>query len=146
MSDRITEGLTFDDVLLVPRKTGVRSRKDVHTRTRFSRKIDLNVPIVSAPMDTVTEHAMAITMARAGGIGIIHRFMPIEQQVEEVLRVKRAENIVIEQPYSLSGNEKLREAKMLMGKHGVTGLLIVNEKGLLEGILTARDILFEHDL
>ena len=96
-------------------------------------------------MDTVTEHAMAITMARAGGIGVIHRFMSIEQQVEEVLKVKRSENIVIEQPYSLSGNETLRDAKRLMAQHDVSGLLILDQRGRLEGILTARDILFEHD-
>jgi IMP dehydrogenase len=145
LSNKITEGLTFDDVLLVPKRTGVRSRKDVHTSTRLSRNKELKTPIVSAPMDTVTEHAMAITMARAGGIGVIHRFMSIEQQVEEVLKVKRSENIVIEQPYSLSGNEKLRDAKRLMAQHEVSGLLILNEQARLEGILTARDILFEHD-
>ena len=145
MSNKITEGLTFDDVLLVPRRTDVRSRKEIHTKTRLSRKIELNVPIVSAPMDTVTEHAMAITMARAGGIGIIHRFMSIEQQVEEVLKVKRSESILIEQPYSLTGNEKLKDAKRLMAQHEVSGLLILDAIGRLEGILTARDILFEHD-
>jgi IMP dehydrogenase len=89
---------------------------------------------------------MAIAMAQAGAIGIIHRFMPIEQQVEEVLKVKRSESILIEQPYSLSGNESLRDAKRLMAQHGVSGLLIQNQRGQLEGILTARDILFEHDL
>jgi len=96
-------------------------------------------------MDTVTEHAMAITMARVGGIGVIHRFMPIEQQVEGVLKVKRAESIVIEQPYSLSGGERLRDARDLMAQRDVTGLLILNDQGKLEGILTSRDILFERD-
>jgi IMP dehydrogenase len=96
-------------------------------------------------MDTVTEHAMAITMARSGGIGIIHRFMSIEHQVEEVLKVKRSESIVIDQPYSFTGSEKLKDAKRVMSQHGVSGLLILNERGQLNGILTARDILFERD-
>ena len=145
MANKISEGLTFDDVLLVPKKTGVRSRKDVHTVTKLSRNRDLKIPIISAPMDTVTEHTMAITMARVGGIGIIHRFMTIEQQVEEVLKVKRSESIVIEQPYTLTGDEKLREARELMAHRDVTGLLVVNDEGKLEGILTSRDILFERD-
>jgi IMP dehydrogenase len=96
-------------------------------------------------MDTVTEHAMAITVARAGGVGIIHRFMPIEQQVEEVLKVKRSESIVIDQPYSLRGNQKLKDAKRLMTQYGVTGLLVVDQEGKLEGIVTSRDLLFERD-
>jgi len=145
LPNKISDGLTFDDVLLVPKKTGVHSRKDVHTRTRLSRNRELNIPIISAPMDTVTEHAMAITMARAGGIGIIHRFMSIEQQVEEVLKVKRSESIVIEQPYSLRGGERLRDARELMARRDVTGLLVLNDEGKLEGILTSRDILFERD-
>jgi len=145
LANKISEGLTFDDVLLVPKKTGVRSRKDVHTVTKLSRNRDLKIPIISAPMDTVTEHTMAITMARVGGIGIIHRFMTIEQQVEEVLKVKRSESIVIEQPYTLTGDEKLREARELMAHRDVTGLLVVNDEGKLEGILTSRDILFERD-
>ena len=145
MLNKITEGLTFDDVLLVPKKTRVRSRKEVHTKTRLSRNKELKIPIISAPMDTVTEHAMAITMARAGGIGIIHRFMPIEQQVEEVLKVKRSESIVIEQPYSLNSNERLRDARELMAQRDVTGLLVLNDERKLEGILTSRDILFERD-
>ncbi len=146
MSFKVVDGLTFDDVLLVPKKTSVHSRKDVHTNTKLSRHIELTIPIVSSPMDTVTEHAMAITMARAGGIGIIHRFMSIEHQVEEVLKVKRSESIVIDQPYSLTGNEKLKDAKRLMSQRGVSGLLILNKRGQLNGILTARDILFERDL
>jgi len=145
LPNKITDGLTFDDVLLVPKRTGVRSRKEIHTKTKLSRNRELKIPIISAPMDTVTEHSMAITMARAGGIGIIHRFMTIEQQVEEVLKVKRSESIVIEQPYSLSGNEKLKDARNLMAHRGVSGLLVLNEQGTLEGILTSRDILFERD-
>jgi IMP dehydrogenase len=105
----------------------------------------LKIPIVSAPMDTVTEHAMAIIVARAGGVGIIHRFMTIEQQVEEVLKVKRSESIVIDQPYSLRGSQKLKDAKLLMSQYGITGLLVVDQSGKLEGIVTSRDILFERD-
>ncbi len=115
------------------------------TTTSISRHIQLRVPIVSAPMDTVTEHAMAITIARAGGIGIVHRFMTIEEQVEQVLKVKRSESIVIEQPYSVIGDQKLKDAKRLMSQHGVSGLLVLDERGRLQGILTTRDILFERD-
>jgi IMP dehydrogenase len=141
----IVDGLTFDDVLLIPKRSTVRSRKDVDTTTHLSRHVELKVPIVSAPMDTVTEHAMAITIARAGGIGIIHRFMTIEQQVEEVLKVKRSESILIEQPYTLRGDQKLKDAKRLMTEYGVSGLLVLSEDGVLQGILTGRDILFERD-
>jgi len=145
LSEKVVDGLTFDDVLLVPKRTSVRSRKDVHTTTRLSKRIELKVPIVSAPMDTVTEHAMAITIARAGAIGIIHRFMTVEQQVEEVLKVKRSESIVIDQPYNLRADQKLKDAKRLMSQQGVSGLLILDEGGRLQGILTARDILFERN-
>lgn len=144
-SVNIIDGLTFDDVLLVPKKSPVSSRKDVNTTTRLSRHLELRVPIVSAPMDTVTEHSMAIAVAQAGGVGIIHRFMTVEQQVEEVLKVKRSESIVIDQPYSLTGDQKLKDAKRLMRKYGVTGLLIVDPAGKLQGIVTSRDILFERD-
>jgi IMP dehydrogenase len=144
-SDNVANGLTFDDVLLIPKKSTVRSRKEVDTTTHLSRHLKLKVPIVSAPMDTVTEHSMAITIARAGGIGIIHRFMSVEQQVEEVLKVKRSESIQIEQPYTLRGDQKLKDAKRLMAQYGVSGLLVVDESGRLQGIVTARDILFERD-
>lgn len=145
-SEKIAEGLTFDDVLLVPKRTNVRSRRDVNTVTRLSRRIRLKVPIVSAPMDTVTEHEMAITIARAGGLGVIHRFMTIEQQVDEVLKVKRSESIVIDQPYRLDMSQRLKDAKRLMSQHGVSGLLVLDQAGKLQGILTTRDILFERDL
>ena len=145
MSEKVVDGLTFDDVLLVPKRTSVRSRREVHTTTRLSKRIELKVPVVSAPMDTVTEHAMAITMARAGAIGIVHRFMTTEQQVEEVLKVKRSESIVIDQPYNLSADQKLKDAKRLMSQHEVSGLLILDESGRLQGILTTRDIMFERN-
>ena len=145
LTEKIVDGLTFDDVLLIPKKSTVRSRRDVHTRTRLSRNIELRIPMVSAPMDTVTEHSMAATMARAGGIGIVHRFMTIHQQVEEVLKVKRSESIVIEQPYSLTADLKLKDARRLMSQKGVSGLLVLDERGHLQGILTTRDIQFERD-
>jgi len=94
----------------------------------------------------VTEHKMAITIARAGGLGVIHRFMTIEQQVDEVLKVKRSESIVIDQPYLLGMNQRLKDAKRLMSQHGVSGLLVLDQAGKLQGILTTRDILFERDL
>ena len=144
-SVNITEGLTFDDVLLVPKKSPARSRKDVHTSAQLSRHLELKVPLVSSPMDTVTEQAMAIVVAQAGGVGIIHRFMTIQQEVNEVLKVKRSESIVIDQPYSLSESQKLKDAKRLMGKYGVTGLLVVDPTGKLQGIVTSRDILFERN-
>src|SRR5208337_530136 len=123
-SRNIDEGLTFDDVLLVPKKSIVHSRKEMNTSTNLSRHIQLKIPVISAPMDTITEHSMAITIAREGGLGIIHRFMSIKQQVEEVLKVKRSESIVIEQPYRINADQKLREAKHLMTQYDVSGLLV----------------------
>ncbi|MGO9644677.1 MAG: IMP dehydrogenase [Candidatus Bathyarchaeia archaeon] len=139
------EGLTFDDVLLVPKKSIVHSRKEMNTSTNLSRHLRLKIPVISAPMDTVTEHAMAITIALEGGLGVIHRFMSIKQQVEEVLKVKRSESIVIEQPYRMNGDQKLSEARRLMTQYDVSGLLVVDPNEKLEGILTGRDILFERN-
>lgn len=139
----ITDALTFDDVLLVPKRSPVRSRRDVDLSTNLSKNIKLNIPIVSANMDTVTESAMAISMAHNGGIGIIHRFMPIERQVEEVQKVKRAESVIIEHPYTTGPNATMADAKRMMQEKGVNGLLVVDAKGRLLGILTARDLLFE---
>lgn len=138
-------GLTFDDVLLVPRRSPVESRAEVDTRTNLARGIELAVPIVSANMDAVTESEMAIAMAREGGLGIIHRFLPVDQQVAEVRRVKRAESIVIEQPYTIRPDQTLREAVAFLEEHGAAGLLVVQD-GRLVGIVTARDLLFEEDL
>jgi len=139
------EGLTFDDVLIVPSKSIVSSRKDISLSTQLTRKISLNIPLVGANMDSVTESKMGIALAREGGIGIIHRFLPIEQEVIEVNKVKRSEGILIESPYTLSINSNVMEAKKIMGQHGVKGLLIVDEGKKLSGILTSRDILFEDD-
>ena len=98
------EGLTFDDVLLVPKKSPIVSRSQTSLKTRLSSNVSLNVPIISANMDSVTESRMAIALAREGGIGIIHRFMTIQDQVEQVLKVKRSESVVIEQPYTIDPN------------------------------------------
>ena len=97
----IREGLTFDDVLLIPKRSPVISRSQTNLKTRLSRNINLNIPVISANMDTVTESPMAIALAREGGIGIIHRFMTIQDQVDEVLKVKRSESVMIEQPYTI---------------------------------------------
>jgi IMP dehydrogenase len=117
----------------------------VDLSTNLSKNIKLNIPIVSANMDTVTESAMAISMAHNGGIGIIHRFMPIERQVEEVQKVKRAESVIIEHPYTTGPNATMADAKRMMQEKGVNGLLVVDAKGRLLGILTARDLLFENN-
>ena len=138
-------GLSFDDVLLVPRKSSIRSRKEVITRSRLTKKTWLNIPIVSAAMDSVTESKMAITMAREGGIGVIHRFMSPLRQAEEVSKVKRAENIVIEKPFTVNPEMSINEAKKLMKRHDISGLLVVDSENKLLGILTRRDVIFEDD-
>lgn len=138
------EGLTFDDVLLIPAKSEVLPR-DVDVSTRISDKVKLNIPLISAGMDTVTEAAVAIALARQGGIGIIHKNMPIEKQAEEVDRVKRSESGVISNPFSLTPRHKVYEAEELMAKFRISGVPIVDEEGHLVGILTNRDLRFVHD-
>jgi len=138
--DRV--GLTFDDVLLVPRRSSVRSRREVSTRSRFTRRIWLEVPVVSAAMDTVTEAEMAVAMAREGGIGVVHRFNTVAQQVEHIKAVKRAENIAIDEPYTVGPDATIAEAEELMERKNVSGLLVTNPDRKLLGILTRRDILF----
>lgn len=142
----MNEGLTFDDVLIVPKYSDIPSRKLINIKTKFSRRIDLNIPIVSANMDTVTESEMAIAMAQEGGLGIIHRFMPMERQIEEVRRVKRAQNILIAEPITILKNATLGEALEVMQKNRITGILVCDEKNYLEGILTSRDVRFKKDL
>lgn len=142
---RIQEGLTFDDVLLKPQYSQVDSRRQVSLKTKISPHITLNLPIISANMDTVTESAMAIAMARAGGLGIIHRFLPIEKEVEEVQKVKRAENFVVEEPFVVEPNFTLRKVKELSKKHDVQTFVVVNKERKVLGILTKRDYLFEKD-
>ncbi len=135
-------GLTFDDVLLVPHRSSIQSRKEVSTQTRFTKRIKLGIPIVSASMDTVTEAEMAIVMAREGGIGVVHRFNTIEQQVEQIKLVKRAENIAVEEPYTINGDATVAEAEALMRLKNVSGLIVVDQSKRLLGIITRRDILF----
>jgi IMP dehydrogenase len=138
----IREGLTFDDVLLVPKRSPIISRSQTDLKTKLSRNITLNIPIISANMDTVTESSMAIAIAREGGIGIIHRFLTIEDQVDEILKVKRSESVIIEQPYTIKPDVTVIEARKAMEEYGVSGLL-VEEGGKLAGIITRRDITFE---
>src|SRR5438094_8274055 len=137
--------LTFDDVLLVPRHSTVHPR-DVAVTSRFTRAIPLNVPIVSAAMDTVTEADMAIGMARLGGIGVIHKNMAIDRQAAEVDRVKRSESGMILNPITLGPDRPLREAAALMRRFRISGVPIVDGTGRLIGIITNRDLQFERDL
>ncbi len=139
-------GLTFDDVLLVPTFSDVKSRRDANTHTRFSRRIQLGIPVVSANMDTVTESAMAISMARLGGIGVIHRFLTVEEEVYEVLKVKRSEGVVIEDPITLGPDRTVREALEIIREREIGGIVIVDKAGLVLGLLTRRDITLEDDL
>ena len=140
------EGLTFDDVLLIPAKSEVLP-KDVNLSSQLTKKIKLNIPIISAAMDTVTEHNRAIAMAREGGLGVIHKNMPIELQAEEVRKVKRSESGVINDPFFLTPEHKVQEAEDLMRKYRISGVPIVNsmEEKKLVGILTNRDLRFLED-
>lgn len=138
-------GYTFDDVLLVPRYSKIRSRRDANTSTKLTPNIALNIPIISANMDTVTESSMAVAMAREGGIGIIHRFMKLEEQVAQVRKVKRMESIMIESPYTLGVDAKLSDVRKIMRDKNVGGILIVDNQGKLEGIITTRDLRFVDD-
>jgi IMP dehydrogenase len=135
--------LSYDDVLLVPHYSDIPSRKQIDLSTAFSRRIRLNVPVVSANMDTVTGAEMAIHMARAGGMGIIHRFQTAEEEADEVRRVKRAESLFIHDPITIGKNAMLREALALMALNHVTGVIVVSDDRIIEGILTARDIRFK---
>ena len=144
MAKIIGEGITFDDVLLVPAYSEVTPNM-VDLTTKLTNKITLNIPMMSASMDTVTEHRMAIAMARQGGIGIIHKNMSIEAQADEVDKVKRSENGVITDPFSLSADHTLQDADDLMAKFRISGVPIVKEDGTLIGIITNRDLKFETD-
>ena len=143
MGTIIGEGITFDDVLLVPSYSEVIPNQ-VELSTNLTKKIKLNIPLMSAGMDTVTEHRMAIAMARQGGIGVIHKNMTIEQQAEEVDKVKRSENGVISDPFSLSPEHTLHDADELMAKYRISGVPITEGRKLV-GIITNRDLKFETD-
>ena len=144
MGKIIGESITFDDVLLVPSYSEVIPNQ-VDLSTHLTKTIKLNIPMMSASMDTVTEHRMAIAMARQGGIGIIHKNMSIEAQADEVDKVKRSENGVITDPFSLSADHTLQDADDLMAKFRISGVPIVKEDGTLIGIITNRDLKFETD-
>src|SRR3989475_1710783 len=137
--------LTFDDVLLVPRHSSVHPR-NVDVRSRFTRGIPLNLPLVSAAMDTVTESEMAMAIAREGGIGVIHKNMSIDRQAAEVDRVKRSESGMILNPITLGPDRPLREATQLMARFKISGVPIVDDAGKLVGIITNRDLQFERQL
>ena len=141
----VKEGLTFDDVLLIPAESSVLPT-DIELSTRLTGKIRLNAPLISAAMDTVTESELAISMAREGGIGIIHKNMPIEMQASEVEKVKRSENGVITNPFFLHPENKVYEAEQLMHNYKVSGVPIVNSEGKLVGIITNRDMRFLTDM
>jgi len=139
------EGLTFDDVLLVPRHSAVHP-SETRVETRLTRGIALPIPLIAAAMDTVTEWRMAIAMAREGGIGIVHKNMPIERQAEQVDRVKRSESGMIQNPVTIAPDAKLREAVSRMERFSISGVPVVEEGGRLVGILTHRDLRFLSDL
>lgn len=139
------EGFTFDDVLLVPKYSDITSRSQTDLSTKLSRNISINIPFVSANMDTVTESNMAVTIARAGGIGIIHRFLTIKEEADQVQRVKRSGSVMIENPYSVSPDKTIAEAIRYADDMEISGLLVVDSDSKLVGILTDRDLLFETD-
>ena len=136
------EGLTFDDVLLVPKYSDITSRSQTNLITQLSRNISLNIPFVSANMDTVTESSMAVAIARAGGIGIIHRFLTIQEQANQVLKVKRSGSVMIENPYSITSDKTIETALDYADDKDISGLLVVDSTSKLIGIVTERDLLF----
>ena len=141
----VMEGLTFDDVLLIPQASNILPH-EVSLKTKLTKKLELNVPILSAAMDTVTEANLAIAIAREGGIGFIHKNMTIERQAEEVAKVKRYESGMITQPITLGANATLEEALILMKKYKISGLPIVDGESNLKGIITNRDLKYRENL
>lgn len=139
------QGLTFDDVLVLPQHSEVLPR-EVSTQTRLTKKLNINIPIISAAMDTVTESKLAIAIAREGGIGMIHKNMSIEQQAAEVKKVKRSESGMIKDPITLQGSATLNKALNLMKENRIGGIPVVDKQGVLKGIITNRDLRFEKDL
>ena len=142
ISKIVGEGLTYDDVLLIPNYSEVLPR-EVSIQSKFTRNITLNVPIVSAAMDTVTESSMAIAMAQEGGIGVLHKNMTIEQQAAKVRKVKRAESGMIIDPVTLPLTASVGDAKQAMKEFSIGGIPVVDENGILKGIVTNRDLRFE---
>ena len=145
VSKNIKDGLTFDDVLLIPQYSEVLPH-ECSVATRFSRNIKINVPIVTAAMDTVTESAMAIALAQEGGIGVIHKNMSIEEQQTQVKKVKRAESGMIMNPITVEEDAPIRLVSELMDKYSISGVVVVDKSKKIVGILTNRDIIFEKNL
>ena len=141
----LKEGITFDDVLLIPAKSDVLPN-EVSLKTRLTKKITLNLPILSAAMDTVTESDLAIALARQGGIGFIHKNMSIEEQAAEVDRVKRSESGMITNPITLNKDSRVYQAEELMSRYKISGLPVIEDDGKLIGIITNRDIKYRKDL
>ena len=137
--------LTYDDVLLVPQHSDVDSRRTLSTKSCLTKKIGLQVPIVSANMDVVTESEMAITMAREGGIGMIHRFMTIPEQARQIQRVKKAESFIVDKPITMTESNTVGDVKRVVDETGTGGILILDKNDRLIGIVSTRDLLFEHD-
>jgi IMP dehydrogenase len=144
--EEVKLGLCYDDVLLVPKRTPLKSRSDADTKTRFTRNISLNIPLVSSNMATVTESRMAIAMARQGGLGVVHQFDTIEDQAKEIKKVKRSTSYIIDHPITITEKATIKDAVERMRKEGVTSLLVMGrDNGGLEGIFTSKDYLFEED-
>ena len=139
------EGLTFDDVLLVPKFSDITSRSQTNLETKLSKNISLNIPLISANMDTVTEYSMALVMAQQGGLGIIHRFLTIEEETNQILKVKRSGSVMIENPYFIGPDKTVNDAISYMGEKGVHGLLVMDSESKLVGILTRKDVAFESE-
>ncbi|WP_040508440.1 IMP dehydrogenase [Gluconobacter morbifer] len=144
LNERIREALAFDDVLVEPAESSVLPAQ-TSTRTRLTRSIELNIPLMSSAMDTVTEDGMAIAMAQQGGMGVIHKNLSIEEQAEQVRRVKRFESGMVVNPVTVGPDQTLAEVQAIMTRHGVSGLPVVEESGVLVGILTNRDMRFAND-
>ena len=134
--------LTYDDVLIVPKRSTLASRNEADTKTKLTKKIQLNIPIISSNMDTVTEAEMAITMARMGGIGFLHRFMTIEENAAQIKKVKRAQNHIVKKPYTIAPHKSVKEARDFATSVGITGLLVADANDRLLGVLSRRDFLF----
>ncbi len=137
--------LTYDDVLLVPQYSQVDSRRMLSTQARLTRQITLQIPLISANMDVVTESEMAITMAREGGIGMIHRFLTIAEQVRHIERVKKAEFFIVDKPISMTEAHTVGDLKRVVDETKTGGILILDSQQKLVGIVTTRDLLFEDD-
>ncbi|MRR31204.1 CBS domain-containing protein, partial [bacterium] len=145
MKIRPTTALTFDDVLLVPHRSSIRSRHEIDMSAQLTRELTLHLPVISANMDTVTEGHMAIAMAQHGGIGILHRFMSIERQADQVRKVKRAESLVVHSPLTITPDALIAQARQIMADENVGGLVVVDGVGKLAGMVTTRDVLLAAD-